>query len=223
MIVGFSGMAVGVMAKAAIPYNSAIITRIFTAFVYPLGFVICILGGAQLFTEHTAMAVYPVLDKKASLRQLLRVWLIVIAGNLVGALIIAAMLVVTDLVIDVGEGYLIVGRHLVAFSTLPLLFSAMLAGWLMAQGAWLVLGSSEMMGQILAVYIVTFLIGIGGLHHSIVGSVEMLTAFLASDEFTLSQTARFIGTALLGNLIGGSIFVAILNYAHIRRTRTVTS
>ena len=221
LILGFTAMAVGVVTKAAEPFDSTVITRIFTALVYPLGFVICILSGAQLFTEHTALAVYPVLDKKASLAQLLRLWSIVIAGNLVGTVIIAVMLILTEPVIDAAEGYVIVGRHLVAYSFLPLLVSSMLAGWLMAQGAWLVLGTPATSGQILAVYIVTFLIGIGGLHHSIAGAIEMLTALLVGNEFILAQAARFIGVALLGNLIGGSIFVAILNYTHIRRTQVV--
>ena len=67
------------------------------------------------------------------------------------------------------------------------------------------------------------MIGIGGLHHSIAGAIEMLTAFLAGDKFTPAQIASFLGAVLLGNLIGGSIFVAILNYTHVRRTQTVDS
>ena len=223
LILGFTAMAVAVLTKAAEPYGSPVITRAFTALVYPLGFVICILSGAQLFTEHTALAVYPVLDKKASLPQLLRLWLIVIAGNPIGAVIIAAMLAVAEPVIDAGQGYVIVGRHLVTYALLPLLASAMLAGWLMAQGAWLVLGTAATSGQIRAVYIVTFLIGIGGLHHSIAGAAEILTALLIGNEFTLAQAARFVGVALLGNLIGGSIFVAILNYIHIRKSQAVAA
>ena len=169
------------------------------------------------------MAVYPVLDKKASLLQLLRLWAIVIVGNLIGAIIIAATLKLADPVIDAGEGYVIVGRHLVAYPATSLLVTSLLAGWLMAQGGWLVAGTPVATGQMLSVYIVTFLIGIGGLHHSIAGAIEMLTALLVTHEFTLSQAASFLGASLFGNLLGGSIFVAFLNYVHIRRTQTVAS
>lgn len=34
-------------------------------------------------------------------------------------------------------------------------------------------------------YVVTFLIGIGGLHHSIAGSAEIFTAMFLSSEFTV--------------------------------------
>ncbi len=92
----------------------------------------------------------------------------------------------------------------------------------MALGAWLVMATQPTMSQIISVYIVTFIIGIGGLHHSIAGSVEIFTAYLISDFFTLLQILKFIALAIVGNLVGGSIFVALLNYAHIRETqRTV--
>jgi len=48
----------------------------------------------------------------------------------------------------------------------------------MAQGAWLVLSCKSTIAQITCIYLVTFLIGIGGLHHSIAGSVEMITGSL---------------------------------------------
>ena len=35
------------------------------------------------------------------------------------------------------------------------------------------------------------------------------------------ESLRYIGLALLGNLIGGSVFVATLNYAHIRETQRI--
>ena len=75
------------------------------------------------------------------------------------------------------------------------------------------------LSQMAAIDIVTFIIGFGDLHHSIAGSVEIFTAFLITDDFTVSQVAHFLVVAILGNLVGGSIFVALLNYGHIRKTQ----
>jgi len=220
LILGFTAMAVAVATVAAAPLAEwPMLSRLFIAVGYPLGFVICLTGGAELFTEHTATAVYPVLDRKATLSRLLRLWAIVIGGNLVGAFLSAGLLTLADPVVGARSGYIEIGRHLVSFPTLPLIVSAILAGWLMALGAWLILATPPTVSQIVSIYIVTFLIGLGGLHHSIAGSVEMFTALLMSSEFTIAQSSRFIGLALLGNLIGGSLFVAVLNYAHIRETR----
>ncbi len=220
LILGFTAMAVGVATVTVEPFNfSAALSRMLVSLVYPLGFVICLMSGAELFTEHTATAVYPVLDRKAGVVKLLRLWCIVIVGNLIGATMSAGLLTLAEPVIGARAGYIEIGRHLVQPTSSALVVSAILAGWLMALGAWLVLATPGGMSQIVSIFIVTFLIGMGGLHHSIAGSVEIFAALFASPEFNLGQSARFIGLALAGNLIGGSLFVAVLNYAHIRETQ----
>ncbi len=222
LIIGFSPMAVAVVTTALLEAEvSPLLTRLMTALVYPLGFLICVMSGAQLFTEHTATAFYPVLDRQASAGNLLRLWFVVIAGNLCGAGIGAVLQFFAADVVGGTEGFLVIGRHLVEFEAASLVVSAVLAGWLMALGAWLAIFSPRMGTQMACIYIVTFLIGIGGLHHSIAGSAEMFSVLLLSDDFTMVQAARFIGLALGGNLIGGSCLVALLNYAHIRRTQAI--
>lgn len=219
LILGFAAMSVAVVAAAVPSTVDPLIQRIATALVYPLGFIVCIMSGSQLFTEHTATAVYPVLDRKMPLRLLLVCWAIVILGNLSGTFLSSILISYTDPVIGASAGYFEVARHLINFEPGRLVVSALLAGWLMAQGAWLMLGSSSRSSQILSIYIVTLLIGIGGLHHSIAGSAELFTAMLLSSEFTIFDASKVIGFSLCGNILGGSLFVACLNYAHIRKTQ----
>ena len=219
LILGFVAMSVGVVSTALSGVESEILKRIAVAMVYPLGFVVCIMSGTELFTEHTATAVYPVLDQRSGLSRPLRLWLIVGVGNLIGTLVSASLLTVADSVVGAREGYIQIGHHLTDVELIPLGASAILAGWLMALGAWLILATPPRSSQIASIYIVTFIIGLGGLHHSIAGSAEMLTAYLISDHFSAWQACRFIGLALIGNLAGGSFFVAGLNYAHIRQSR----
>jgi glycerol uptake facilitator-like aquaporin len=47
----------------------------------------------------------------------------------------------------------------------------------------------------------------------------MFSAYLISDVFSIPQVLRFVVITVVGNLIGGSIFVALLNYGHIRKTQ----
>jgi formate/nitrite transporter FocA (FNT family) len=223
LILGFTAMAVAVVTLATSGVEWPMAQRIAVALVYPLGFVLCLMSGSELYTEHTATAVYPVLDRQASVPRLLRLWGIVVVGNLLGALASATLLKLADPVVGASDGYVEVGRHLVAYPTVPLLFSAILAGWLMALGAWLILATPPTVSQTASIYIVTFLIGLGGLHHSIAGAVEIFSAVLMSTEFAASDVARFLVTALLGNLIGGSLFVAVLNYGHIRHSQSAPS
>ena len=219
LILGFTAMSVGVMSSLVGDLDSPLIERVAIALVYPLGFVVCLMSGTELFTEHTATAVYPVLDKRSGVGSLLRLWVLVGAGNLLGTLLSAVLLSLAEEVIQAREGYLRIGHHLVGASPLPLITSAILAGWLMALAAWLILATPPTISQLASIYIATFLIGLGGLHHSIAGAAEMFTALLIADEFSVRQALRFIGLAMAGNLIGGSLFVAGLNYTHIRKSQ----
>jgi len=214
MIIGSTVLAVGVMAT--ILGNLDGLNKIFVALVYPLGFILCILSRTELFTEHTATAVYPLLDGSANIQKVLKLWSVVITGNLCGGLIIALMLAMADGVIHASAGYLIIAEHVLDYEYGVLFVSAVLAGWLMATGAWTILATHSTGSQILCIYIATFVIGVGGLHHSIAGSVELFVGYFTSDGMSLLTIIPAIGVILAGNAVGGSIFVALLNYGHIR-------
>ena len=51
-----------------------------------------------------------------------------------------------------------------------------------------------------------------GLHHSIIGSVEIFSGMMSSPEITFGDYLSFQSTTLLGNAFGGAIFVALLKY-----------
>lgn len=218
LIISFTVMAVAVFTTMLQGYDP-IAQRVLTALVYPLGFVLCILSRTQLFTEHTATAVYPILDGRFPVKRLFSLWLIIIGGNLLGGLVSSQLLVQADTVIQAAYGYTKIADHLLAFDSKSLLISAVLAGWLMALAAWITLSTPSTLSQIVIIYIVTFIIGIGGLHHSIAGSVEMFVGYFISDKYSVMDVGYFVSHALFGNLVGGSIFVALLNYGHIRQTQ----
>lgn len=215
MIICFTVMAVGVMTSIVGDLSTGF-NKVLVALVYPLGFVLCILSRTQLFTEHTATAFYPVLDKRANVAMMMKLWGLVIFGNLIGGLMSSGLLALADTVIHAQQGYAIIAEHILSFDALTLFVSAILAGWLMALGAWTILSTHSTASQILCIYIVTFVIGLGGLHHSIAGSVELFVAYFTNDGLAISNIISAIFMILLGNAVGGSVFVALLNHGHIR-------
>lgn len=219
LILGFAAMCVAIMGQIFPASEGVYVHRLATGLIYPLGFIICIMSGTQLFTEQTATAVYPVLDKKVGVYSLLFVWFLVLVGNLIGTTISSLLLYTADSVILAKEGFLNLWMHLIEYDFSTVFVSAILAGWLMAQGGWLILSTPPASSQVICIFIVTAIIGVGGLHHSIVGSAEIFSGLLHSGFQHLGDSMKFLAASVLGNLVGGSCFVAILNYAHIRQTR----
>jgi formate/nitrite transporter FocA (FNT family) len=220
LIVGFSAMAVGIVSALVASGELPVPLRLAQAVVYPLGFVFCVVSGTELFTEHTATSLYPALDGHVPFSRVLRVWGLVFLGNLVGAAVSAGLLALADPVIGASAGYEVIGHHLTDPAAPALFMSAVMAGWLMALGAWLILATPPGVAEVMLIYMVTALIGLGGLHHSIAGSVEAFVAFLVTDTMGALDVLRFVTIAALGNLVGGSVFVALLNYGHIRPTQS---
>ncbi|MGA8853604.1 MAG: formate/nitrite transporter family protein [Christiangramia sp.] len=184
------------------------------AFVYPIGFVLVILGQSILFTEQTSLLTLPVLNKRRSVFSLFRIWGIVILGNLVGGMLIALTLLWigpelglfnTDTVAKIGE-------HFAENDIAAILVSAILAGWLMGLLSWLVTSSKETTAEIIIIYLITAVMGFTGLHHSIIGNIEIFAGMLVSDDIDFLLYLQTLVTAIVGNAIGATIFVALLKY-----------
>jgi len=60
--------------------------------------------------------------------------------------------------------------------------------------------------------LITGVMAFTGLHHSIIGSVEIFSGMVTSPEISFLDYLTFEATALLGNAFGGAIFVALLKY-----------
>ncbi len=220
LILGFAGMCVALMSQLYPSSDGALMNRLACAFIYPLGFIVCVMSGTQLFTEQTATALYSVLDKRSTVVSLLSLWSVVLIGNFIGTFLCSVLLYLAEPVIVANNGFESVMGHLLSYSFSEVFFSAILAGWLMAQGGWLVLATPPAITQLACIYTVTFIIGFGGLHHSIAGSAEIFSGLIRSSNPDFLKSASFLTSAVLGNLLGGAIFVAILNYGHIKKTQS---
>lgn len=216
--VGFSVMLMGILHYM---FNGKVdpeILHLIIAAGYPLGFVFVIIGRSELFTEQTALAILPVLNGKASIKELLRLWGFVILGNLIGGLLFALFIswIGTESGRIPKESFVHIAKVLVEPGWQITLGSAILAGWMMGLLGWLISSVRESISHIVIVIFITLIIGIGGLHHSIVGNIEVLSGLLVSDSITFSDYFSFLIFAVVGNVIGGAFFVSVLKYTQMK-------
>jgi len=187
--------------------------------MYPVGFFMVVIGRSELFTEHTTLAVLPVLDRKSSIGSLIRLWIIVLVANVLGSAVFAGVIVLVGPRVGVIEPHVLneVARHTVDYPGMTIFLSAILAGWLMGLLSWLVTAGRDTISQIVIVWIITGAIGFCHLHHSIVGATEVLAGLFTRQGITISDFGRFMLWATLGNAVGGMVFVAVLKYSHATR------
>ena len=197
------------LLSGVLPSQYAIVLA---SLLYPIGFIIVVIGQSLLFTEQTSLLSLPVLNKIEPLHKLLRLWGIVIAGNIVGGCLFAALMIGLGLnmqlfsVSDI-DTY---AEHILGFRWWVIFGSAILAGWMMGVTAWLVTSARDTLSRIVLVTLITGSIGFLGLHHSIVGNIEIFSALLYGNTVSLGRYLLFLVVILLGNTVGGVVFVAVL-------------
>ncbi|MCB8945079.1 MAG: formate/nitrite transporter family protein [Ardenticatenaceae bacterium] len=218
--VGFSIFLMAIFLSLAGDKLSEPIIELFKANLYAVGFIFVIVGRSELFTEHTTLAVLPVLNGRSDLKALARLWSLVYTSNLLGVSIFAALVVIIGPALGVidpavwGE----MAHDLVAHEWWIILMSGVLAGWLMGLLSWLVTAGRDTISQIVLVWLVTSAIGFAHLHHSIVGSAEVLAGIFAGQGPSWAGFFHFLLWTTIGNSIGGVFLVAVIKYGHVIRT-----
>lgn len=208
----FLGHAVG---SALFPSNGFL-----SAILYPLGFLYIIMGRYQLYTENTLPPVALVLTRLTSLPMLFWVWIVVLAGNAIGAGLGAFALanshVLSPAAMRAGAEFT---RHGLSLAWWDVFLKALFAGWLVAGVVWLDHAARDTVSRFLLIYIVFYMIAAAELYHVITAACEAFYFVLIGETGLFTVFSEFWLPVLLGNTIGGVVLVALVNYAQTAERR----
>ena len=221
----WSGLAAGIAIMASLSAEAAIHMRLpdaewselVAAFGYSLGFIIVILGRMQLFTEHTTVAVLPLMRERtvANLKRTLRLWSIVFVGNILGAAIIAAACVYLRLQSEeMTQAMVDVSAKLYDKGPLEMLLQAIPAGFIIASVAWIRSAADD--SSFWIVLVLTYAIAACGFTHVIAGAAEAFFLLWTGNADPAWVFGTFLLPALAGNIIGGTGLFAMLAHAQVK-------
>ena len=210
---GFSLVAEGILRDALpdAPWSEPV-----SKLGYTLGFLFVILGRQQLFTENTLTVILPLMQKPTAvvLAKVARLWAVVLAANVAGALLFAWSLSAGELFAP-GQraAFAEVARSAweAPFGTIVL--RGVYGGWLIALMVWLLPAAKS--ARFFVIVAVTWLVGAGHFSHVVAGSVEVLYLVAEGEVSFLSFLGGFLLPAFLGNCIGGVSLVAAVNHAQV--------
>ncbi len=211
---GFSMLARGVLHRYL---DGAPGSPLIEGFGYSFGFLVVILSRQQLFTENTMTAVLPMMTKP-SLSQfgcLLRLWLVVLLGNLIGVALFAyGLLHLEQFDSATQKAFVALGTELMHNSPFQMFTKGILAGWLISTMVWMLAATER--SKALVIILATYVIAIGGFTHIIVGSVEALYLVFAGQLSFHDYVFSFALPTLAGNIVGGSLIFALISHAQVR-------
>jgi formate/nitrite transporter len=196
-------------------------TQLLGGVAFSLGLILVIIAGAELFTGN-ALVVMAWADRRISLPELLRNWGLVYAGNLVGA-VATAVLVVLSGVLDFNGGGVGVTAAAIASTKLELglveaFFRGILCNVLVCLAVWLSFAGRSVIDKVAAiVFPITAFVG-AGFEHSVANMYVMPVAMLAG-LVPLDMGAMIANLVVVsaGNVVGGAVLVALVYWVIFAR------
>ncbi|MGO4309266.1 formate/nitrite transporter family protein [Pseudomonas sp. KB_15] len=214
LTMGLSLMAMGLL-NSRLPDGEGF--KVIASFGYCAGFLAVILARQQLFTENTLTAVLPVMTKPtlANFARLLRLWTVVLIGNLCGTLLVAYVMLelpIFDSKTDVA--FLDIGRKVMENHASQMFAKGIVSGWMIATMVWMI--PSMESAKMWIIILITYLMALGDFTHIVVGSAEVSYLVFAGELPWKDFWLVFAGPTLAGNIIGGSFIFALISHAQIR-------
>ena len=211
--IGF-GATVFVLATAAggDPFQS-MTAKLIGAALFPVGLMMVILCGAELFTGNNLLTL-ALMDKKITAGQMVRNWGIVYIGNLIGSVLLAFLLAKSGLFADAaGERAMAIAAAKTSIPFMPALIRGIFCNILVVLACWMQAGAKSMIGKIFAIWFPIMMFVFAGFEHSVANMTYIpLGIFLGAD---VTWGAFFIANLLpvtIGNMIGGACMIPFAYY-----------
>lgn len=215
--------------------------KLIQGLIFTPGLIFVLIAGAELFTGNSLMIV-SVLDKKLSIKELLRAWGIVYLGNFLGSVFVALILLKSgqwnsaDSML--GARVILIANSKIGLSFSQALLLGVLCNWLVCLAVWMSFGSDSQVGKMLSAFFPVMLFVVSGFEHSIANMyyipagilAKTVPEYLAASGLSeaalsgLNRTSFFTKNLIpvtLGNIIGGGIFVGLAYWLAFRKRRNI--
>ncbi len=210
----FLGFATTLFLSALVATDDIVISAMF----FPVGFILLVLLGLELFTGNVALIPYAAMARKVSFGQLLGALVTVYIGNLIGSLLYALIFSAIDTHFFTTAPDAI-GDKLIAVASAKTLAYAKLGGagwgtaflkgvicnWMVSLGSVMALVSRSMIGKIAAMFLPIMAFVAQGFEHCVVNMFEIPGAIMLGAPISISQWWIWNEIPVtLGNIVGAA-------------------
>ncbi len=212
---------------AAVSIPLASVGKLVGACIFPGGLAMVLLAGSELFTGNSLLVI-PLLEKEITAAGLLKNWVVVYIGNLIGGILVAAGIVFSGQV-SLFENGMAVSVISTAVSKCSMTFSdalikGILCNFLVCIAVWISFAAKDVAGKVIGLFFPIMIFVLSGFEHSVANMYYISAGLFANSVPAYAKAAaeagidtaalswgNFFGANLLpvtiGNLIGGAVCV----------------
>lgn len=182
-----------------------IVNKFAGACVFPVGLMMVVLTGAELFTGN-CLLIMPVLRKSISPLKMLISWLVVYVGNAIGALLVALSVYAAKVLPEEAvQAAISTYKTKCALSAPEMLIRGILCNVLVCLAVYLAFVAKDVPGKILSLFFPTMLFVLCGFEHSIANWYFLpVGSLFAGSGLMNAGMALNLCLVTIGNIIGGA-------------------
>jgi formate-nitrite transporter family protein len=219
----FGIVALGITEALVEPELGHGLAALAGALAFGIGVVFLVVGRTELFSENFFDPVAAALDAddEPLWGRLARLWSSTLVLNLVGGGVLVALLTVEGALPEGSTEKLVrVAEDIAAKSWEATMVRAILAGALVALLSYMLAASDTVSARILLSFAVGFLLALGPFDHVVVSVLHLLFGVWESDRIGYADTARNLGLATVGNVVGGLFLITFTHSAQVKASRS---
>ncbi len=207
--------------------------HILSGLVFSVGLILVVVAGAELFTGNNLLTIAWA-QKKITGKALLRNWGIVFVSNFVGAVLLASIIYASghpDMHHGkIAETYVKVANAKCELPFWTAFFRGIGCNILVCLGVWLAYGGRTLTDKVMGIIFPVTAFVAAGFEHSIANIyIFAMGFFLQGDVSIVSHSLSFGGVlhniipVVLGNIVGGGVFVGLTYWVIYQRDNTALS
>ena len=190
------------------------LTKLVGGIAFSLGLVLVVIAGAELFTGNN-LIVMAWANKDISTKKLIYNWTIVYIANFIGALLAIIGMIWSGL-LDQNDGIvastaLSIAQSKISIGWLELMIRGVFCNTLVCLAVWLCIAAHDVSSKILAIIFPISAFVALGFEHSVANMYFIpLGMWLSGGDITSLDLINNLVPVTVGNIIGGSVFVALV-------------
>ncbi|MGI6777532.1 MAG: formate/nitrite transporter family protein [Acetivibrionales bacterium] len=229
IFIAFGGFASQMISHSI---ESTGVAKFAGAAVFPVGLMLVVMAGAELFTGNNLMTL-ALYEKKITMQGLLKNWLVVYIGNFVGSIVFALIILGTGLLdtsgMKLGAAAVNAAYQKVTIGFGPAILRGILCNIAVVLAVWIATSAKDIVGKIWACWFPIMLFVLSGFEHSIANMYFVAIGVLAKGQYaekvaelynvsagqlsSLDWGSMWSGNLIpvtIGNIIGGAIIVSFV-------------
>lgn len=212
VFIGFGGLANTIISQTLGNLDPGI-AKFTGAAVFPVGLMLVVIAGAELFTGNNLMTL-AVMNKRITLKQMFRNWSIVWLANFIGSVLLALVVYYSGIITgDAATKAISIAEGKVTLDMMTLIVRGILCNILVVLAVWMATSAQDIISKLFACWFPIMLFVLCGFEHSVANMFFIPMGMLLGATVTINQLFYNLIFVTVGNIIGGGILVPFM-YQH---------